>query len=270
MRFAKRVAIVTGSARGIGRGIAERLASEGAAVVVNDILEPEALDATVQACRKGGGDAVAVRGDIADPATSDQLVQTARERFGRLDVVVNNAFWARTADFLDQPLEQWTKTLDVSLTGPMLLTQAALPALVEQGEGAIVNIASIHSLGAGRRYAAYEAAKTGIVGLTRAIAAEFGKHGIRCNAVCPGLVVTERNASWWSDERVEWMKTAYPLGRIGRVEDVAAAVAFLASTDAAFVNGACLPVDGGLTAILAEVPVLHLYDRHGTADRSET
>lgn len=260
MRFAGKVAVVTGSARGIGRGIAERLASEGAAVVVNDILP---LEDTVQACRDLGGDGVAVPGDISEPATSERLVAVAAERFGRLDIVVNNAFWARTSDFLDQPIEEWSKTLDVSLTGPMLLTRAALPTLVEQGGGAIVNVASIHSLGAGRRYAAYEAAKTGIVGLTRAIAAEFGRQGVRCNAVCPGLVLTERNAGWWSAERIEWVTQAYPVGRIGSVEDVAGAVAFLASADAGFVNGACLPVDGGLTAILAEVPALHLYDLHG-------
>lgn len=260
MRFAGKVAVVTGAARGIGRGIAERLASEGASVVVNDILP---LAGTVAACHELGGEGLAVPGDISEPATSERLLAAAVEQFGRLDIVVNNAFWARTSDFLDQPFEEWSKTLDVSLTGPMLLTKTALPTLVGQGGGAIVNIASIHSIGAGRRYAAYEAAKTGIVGLTRAIAADFGGQGIRCNAVCPGLVVTERNAGWWSAERIEWVTKAYPVGRIGSVEDVAGAVAFLASQDAAFVNGACLPVDGGLTAILAEVPALHLYDLFG-------
>lgn len=261
MRFSQRVAIVSGSARGIGRAIAERLASEGARVVVNDILPGQLLADVVEACRSKGGDALAVPGDITEPTTAGRLVAAATERLGRLDIVVNNAFWAHTTDFLAEPLADWHKTLDVSLTGAMHLSKAALPVFVDAGGGAIVNIASIHALGAGRRYAAYEAAKSGLMGLTRAIAADFGRHNVRCNAVCPGLVVTERNAGWWPDDRLDWVTAAYPLGRVGRVEDVAAAVAFLASSEAAFITGACLPVDGGLTAILPEVAALQLYDR---------
>ena len=259
MSLSGEVAIVTGCGRGIGRAIAERLAREGANIVANDIL-PEQLEDTVLACRAAGSDAVAVEADIVEPSTSERLVAIAIERFGRLDVVVNNAFWARTSDFLDQSAEEWARILDVSLNGAVLLSRAALPLLTRQGSGAIVNVASIHSLGAGRRYAAYEVAKTGLVGLTRAVAAEFGRDGVRCNAVCPGLVITERNAGWWSDERVEWVSNAYPLGRVGTAAEVAAAVAFLASNEAAFIAGVCLPVDGGLSAILPEVPALRLYD----------
>lgn len=268
MKFSGQVAIVTGAARGIGEAIACKLAAEGASVVLNDVLPIERLEATAQRCAEVGGAGLPGPGDISDPATSQRLVELAQERFGRVDIVVNNAFWGRPGGFLAGSIDDWKKTLDVSLTGPMLLTRAALPVLIEAGGGAIVNIASIHSFGAGRRYAAYEAAKTGLVGLTRAVAAEFGRDGVRCNAVCPGLVVAERNADWWPAERVEWMKSAYPSGRIGTLDDVSAAVAFLASKEADFINGACLPVDGGLTAILAEVPALELYDAWRAADRS--
>lgn len=267
MRFSDQVAIVSGSARGIGRAIAERLASEGARVVVNDILSDELLAATAQACRDKGGEALAVRGDITEPATAEQLVTAATKRLGGLDVVVNNAFWAHATDFLAEPVADWSKTLDVSLTGAMRLCKAALPFFVEHRAGSIVNVSSIHALAAGRRYAAYEAAKSGLIGLTRAIAADFGRQGVRCNAVCPGLVVTERNAGWWPEERLKRVATAYPLGRIGSVEDVAAAVAFLASSEAAFITGACLPVDGGLTALLPEVPALQLYDQAQARER---
>jgi NAD(P)-dependent dehydrogenase (short-subunit alcohol dehydrogenase family) len=260
MRFSSRTAVVTGAGRGIGRAIASRLASEGASVILNDILPVETLESVADTCRELGGDGVVAAGDISDPETAEQLVDLANERFGRLDIVVNNAFWGRPGAFLASTIDDWAKTIDVSLTGPMLLSRAALPWLIRSGGGSIINVASIHSFGAGRRYAAYEAAKTGLVGLTRAVAAEFGRQGVRCNAVCPGLVVAERNANWWPAERIEWVKSAYPAGRIGTVDDVSAAVAFLASEDASFINGVCLPVDGGLTAILAEVPALELYD----------
>jgi NAD(P)-dependent dehydrogenase (short-subunit alcohol dehydrogenase family) len=257
-RFHGRVALVTGSARGIGRAVAVRLASEGAAVIVNDILP---LDGAVADCRAAGGEVEAVQRDIARPGAAEALVARARDRFGGLHVVVNNAFWEERAPLLDVSREGWDRTLQVSLTAAMLVARAALPALVAAGGGAIVNIASVHALGAGPGFAPYEAAKAGLISLTRSIAVEHGRQGVRCNAVCPGLVITERNRAWWLEDppRLQAVQAAYPVGRVGTPEDVAAVVAFLASEEAAFVNGASLAVDGGMTAMLAETAALHPF-----------
>lgn len=261
-RFHDRTAIVTGAARGIGRAVALRLASEGAAVVVTDVAFPDDLEVTATACRKGGGTCVSVVADLASATTAEDLARVALEEFGTLDVAINNAYSEVHGGVEVLALEGWEHTLRITLTAAMLVCKAALPAMVAQSRGAIVNVGSIHATAAGHEFAAYEAAKAGMMALTRSIAVDYGRYGVRCNAVAPGLVITERMKSWWDENanRRHAMATTIPVGRPGRGEEIAGAVAYLASDEASFVNGACLTVDGGASAALGENAVLDLIE----------
>ncbi len=250
MRYADKVAMVTGGGDGIGRATALRLASEGAAVVVTDI-SPEAAHGTVAAVAAAGGRAAPSIGSVTNEADIAAAIATARGTFGRLDVLVNNVA------FTNQPVlegiepAEWDREFEVTLRGAWLCARAALPHMVAQGGGAIVNIGSVNGL----MYfgnPAYSAAKAGLLSLTRSIAVEYGPKGVRANMVSPGTIRT--NAPSWTarlkrDPKVfEKLARWYPVGRVGRPTDIAAAVAFLAADEAAFVNGTNLVVDGGLTA----------------------
>jgi NAD(P)-dependent dehydrogenase (short-subunit alcohol dehydrogenase family) len=172
-RFEGETAIVTGAARGIGKAIALRLAREGAGVVVNDVAWSQELEAVAAFCNSdGSGGGVAVLADLSDSQTADRLVATALERFGSVSVLVNNAFWEENASVLDATLAGWERTLQVTLTAAMLTAKAALPTMLERTRGAIVNVSSAHALLSGRGYAAYEAAKAGLLALTRSSAVE--------------------------------------------------------------------------------------------------
>ena len=243
-----RVAVITGAAQGIGRQIAEQLAGEGYALALTDLREPAD---TLAAVYRHGVEAIAVTGDVADEDSVAGLADAVADRFGRVDVLVNNAGISLLEPAETTTAQQWRRVLAVNLTGPFLTCQAFGSRMLRAGRGAIVNIASIAGLHAVSDRAAYNSAKHGLIGLTRTLAAEWGGRGVRVNAVCPGWVKTEMDAAdqasgGYADDDIE---QRVPMGRFAAPGDVATAVAFLADPErSGFVNGVALPVDGGWTA----------------------
>jgi NAD(P)-dependent dehydrogenase (short-subunit alcohol dehydrogenase family) len=243
-----RVAVVTGAARGIGRRVAEVLSERGCAVVLTD-LHP--ATETVAVLRRQGRDVLDVPGDVSSEADVSALVQQVRGRFGRVDVLVNNAGIALIHPAEETSTEQWKRVIDVNLTVPFLLCRAFGRMMLEAGAGSIVNVASIAGLRGIADRAAYNASKHGLVGLTRTLAAEWGGRGVRVNAVCPGWVKTEMDAAdqaagTYDDGDILGQ---VPIGRFASPDDVAAAIAFLADpASSGYINGVTLPVDGGWTA----------------------
>jgi NAD(P)-dependent dehydrogenase (short-subunit alcohol dehydrogenase family) len=238
--------MVTGGARGIGRGIAERFLHEGATVVVLDLPGAD-LDSFAERLPDGGAGA-AVAADIRDAPAVRRAVDEVLERFGRIDVLVNNAGISTIVPAEETTLDDWNRTLAVNLTGPFLMCREFGGAMLETGSGSIVNVSSVAGLlGVGDR-AAYNASKHGLVGLTRTLAAEWGGRGVRANAVCPGWVKTEMDeedqaGGGYTDADIEGR---VPMARFATPEDVARAVAFLADPGwSGFVNGHTLSVDGG-------------------------
>jgi NAD(P)-dependent dehydrogenase (short-subunit alcohol dehydrogenase family) len=254
MRIKDRVALVTGGAMGIGKGIATVLAREGAKVAVADIAQEEG-ERTVAALKRDGGQAIFVRADVADEQQVAAMVQETVDHFGSLAILVNNAAIGVYTPVHETTLEAWERCLRVNLTGPFLCAKYALPHLRATGWGAIVNIASVHAYQNVGGTAPYAASKGGLIALTRVMAIDYAREGIRVNAVCPGWVYTpliERIFRESGD--FEGMKRTVTqrqlLGRLGTPEDIGYAVLYLVSDESTFVTGASLFVDGGLTAQL--------------------
>ncbi|MFE9020798.1 SDR family NAD(P)-dependent oxidoreductase [Streptomyces sp. NPDC007808] len=246
-RFAGHGVMITGAARGIGAATARRFAEEGATVLVTDRDGPEAEETAARL--RGEGHAVWARVcDVSDRASVEAAVAHAVDACGSLDVLVNSAASCTpdTPLFEDGPDEAWARDLDITLTGAYRCCRAALPHLAAGGRGAVVNIGSVNGLQDFGNHA-YSAAKAGLGSLTRTLAGHAAARGVRVNLVTPGTV---RTSAWEGrDEELDEIRTLYPLGRVGEPEDVAAAVAFLASRDAAWITGTTLTVDGGLTAV---------------------
>ncbi|MFD7711208.1 SDR family NAD(P)-dependent oxidoreductase [Streptomyces sp. NPDC059785] len=246
-RFEGYGVLVTGAARGIGAATARRLAAEGAGVLVTDVDLAEA-ERTAGAVRRDGARAEAFHCDVADSASVRAAVAHAVDVFGSLDVLVNNAYsCAPDAPlFEDEPDDVWARDLDLTLSGAYRCCRAALPHLVASGRGAVVNIGSVNGLQDFGNHA-YSAAKAGLVSLTRTLAGHAGPRGVRVNLVAPGTV---RTTAWEGrEDDLAALSGIYPLGRVGEPEDIAAAVAFLASRDAAWITGTTLSVDGGVLAV---------------------
>jgi NAD(P)-dependent dehydrogenase (short-subunit alcohol dehydrogenase family) len=256
MRLASKIAVVTGAGSGIGRAIALQFAEEGARLVLLGQRRAR-LDDAVGEIIAADGTAVGIACNIADAFQVEAAMRSAVEHFGRIDVLVNNAAKNRP----DTPVREtvaemteawWSETLAVNLTGYFLCCKYALVHMLETGGGSVINIASTSGLAGNTNQGAYVASKHGVVGLTKSIALDYGRHNVRANAICPGFIETERSVKFSTLHRgPDWRRTKLadiPLGRFGRPADVANLAVFLASDESAFITGAAIPIDGGTAA----------------------
>ena len=240
-----KVAVVTGASRGIGRAIALELAGRGARVVVNYNRSADAAAAVVAAIEADGGQATAVQADVSDFSQARALIQAAVKAYGRLDVLVNNAGVTRDQLILMMKEEDWDTVIRVNLKSMFNTCKAAARVMLRQRSGRIVNISSVSGIAGQGGQTNYSAAKAGVIGFTKSLAKELGSRHVTVNAVAPGLIPTDLTADL-AEELCQKAIDLTPLGRLGRAEEVAYAVAFLASDEAAFITGAVLSVDGGL------------------------
>ena len=240
----KRIALVTGASRGIGRAIATELAREGRAVCVNYLERRDAAEDLVRRLRAEGCQAMAVQADVADRRAVEAMVRAVEDAWGPVDLLVNNAGISHQGLFQDTSDELWDRTLAVNLTGARNAIQAVLPAMLSEKRGCIVNISSIWGLRGASCEVAYACSKAAIVGLTRSLALEVAPSGIRVNAVAPGCIETDMVRVLGEETRTMLVEET-PLGRLGTPEDIAHAVAFLASEKASFLTGQILTADGG-------------------------
>jgi 2-hydroxycyclohexanecarboxyl-CoA dehydrogenase len=250
-RLQDEVAIVTGGATGIGRACVERLLKEGARVLFTDIAESagKATLAELDAAR-----AAFLAGDVSEPSHCDRVAAAALARWGRADILVANAGLQASGTLLESTEQAWKATLDVNLLGLAWSCRAVLPAMLEGGKGVIVAVSSINAITGFAGMAAYDAAKAGVIAVVRHIAVEYGRRGIRANAVCPGATITDFHLRRAAQRGVdgaklrESMRDYGLLGRAAEPEEIAGAIAFLAGPDASFITGQAVVVDGGVTA----------------------
>jgi NAD(P)-dependent dehydrogenase (short-subunit alcohol dehydrogenase family) len=246
-RLTGKVALVTGSARGIGLAVARAFVREGASVVIADVNATEA-DKAAAGLNEGGGRALAVAVNVADPASVEAMIRTILDAYGRLDILVNNAGVGGNTPFLETSLADWNRIIGINLTGAFLVAQASAREMVKVGGGKIVNIASLSGQRGGNGRAAYGSAKAGLELLTKVMAVELAEHNINVNNIAPGAIETEM-AKFAHDQAT---RAAYnyliPMTRYGTPEEIADAAVFLCSDEARYVHGHTLNVDGGFRA----------------------
>jgi 3-oxoacyl-[acyl-carrier protein] reductase len=243
--FANKVALVTGSARGIGRAIAETLASRGASVIIADLRTELAAVTAQEIAASTGQRTLAIAVDVVDSASVKVMVDRALAEFGRLDILVNNAGVTRDNLIMRMEEADWDLVLNINLKGAFNCSKAVVRTMMKQHYGRIVNIASVSGLAGQAGQANYSASKAGLIGMTKALARELGSRQITVNAVAPGFVPTDLTKDLPAELKDGMMKMI-PLGRWGTVQEIAAAVAFLASDEAAYITGHILSVDGGM------------------------
>jgi len=247
MRLENKIAIITGGARGIGEEMALTFARQGADLALIDVNEQGLKDVS-QKIRDLGRDAIIGKVDITRKEEVDAFIQDVITKYGRIDILVNNAAYIQYAPFLEYEVEQWDRVVGVSLRGAFLCSQAAAKEMVKNRSGRIINIASVAGLIGVPMGSAYCTVKGGIISFTRLLAVELAPHGIRANSISPGAVETENLRAVVGDDGVELRRSMVPIGRMGVVEDIAKAALFLASDDADFVSGHNLIVDGAYMA----------------------
>jgi 3-oxoacyl-[acyl-carrier protein] reductase len=240
-----KIAVITGASRGIGRQTALTLAGAGATVVLTS--RGDAAAAVAAEVTAAGGQALAFAADVADAEAVHRMVETTTERFGRLDVLVNNAGITRDQLLLRMKREDWDDVLATNLTGTFLCTQAVLRTMLKQRSGRIISISSVVGQSGNPGQTNYAATKAGIIGFSKALAREVASRSITVNVVAPGLIDTDMTRDISSDAQANWV-SAIPLGRLGTPEDVAAAVCFLASDAAGYITGQVLAINGGMYA----------------------
>jgi NAD(P)-dependent dehydrogenase (short-subunit alcohol dehydrogenase family) len=247
MRLKDKVALVTGGASGIGRATAELFAREGARVTVAD-YSTEGRD-TVQAIKTAGGEAIFVQVDVANSGQVAKMVEAALLAYGRIDILFNGAGVLYYGTVLETDEQAWNRVLSINLTGTYLCCRAVLPHMIRQGGGSVINVAStVGAHDACANAVAYVTSKGGVTLFTRAMAIDHAKQGVRVNALVPGATDTPMIRNALTPEALEALAASHPIGRLGRPEELAKAVLFLASDDASFVTGTAMYVDGGQTA----------------------
>jgi NAD(P)-dependent dehydrogenase (short-subunit alcohol dehydrogenase family) len=271
-KFADKVAVVTGGAAGIGGATARLLAEQGASVLIADVNTPEA-EANAETIHGAGGTAEVITTDVGSHDDITAMVQHAVCRWGRLDILVNNAFSPtdeRDGDAITVTEEAWDAGMATLVKAHFLAAKHAVPHMRAVGGGSIVNISSVHGLLMAPRKLIYEAGKSAVIGITKQMAIDFGPDGIRVNAICPGHIVTERQQERWDENPagLRYFEDQYPVRRTGVPLDIANAVSFLCSEEASFITGHALVVDGGLTIQLQEdfsVRQVHYIREHPDA-----
>lgn len=245
MALENKIAVVTGGSRGLGRGVALELANRGAKVVVNYNSQAGAANEVVDLIKQGGREAIAIQGDVSKFEDAQKLIKAAVEFGGRLDILVNNAGLTRDMLLAMMPESDWDLVISTNLKSAYNCSKAALRPMMRQKYGRIINMSSVAGLAGNGGQTNYSASKAGLIGFTKSLAKEVGARNITVNAVAPGYVLTDLTSTL-PKEIVDGMLKLTPLGRLGNVEDVAYAVAFLASDEAAYITGHVLSVDGGM------------------------
>lgn len=240
-----KVAIVTGGSRGIGRAVAEKLASEGADIIINYAGNEKAAEETVASCKKYGVEAIAKKGNVADKEDCEKLVEFALTRFGRVDILVNNAGITRDNLLMRMTEEEFDQVIDVNLKGTYLMMQAVARTMMKQKFGRIINMSSVVGITGNSGQVNYSASKAGVIAMTKSFAREIAAKGVTVNAVAPGFITTDMTGGL-NEQAIAAISAKIPMKTMGKPEDVAGVVVFLAKEETRYVTGQVLSVDGGM------------------------